>query len=144
MDLSPFAGHKIDLYFTTWQDGAFTLQMMYVDDIEIPEIGFFDDVEAGEAGWTSTGWYVTDGIQDNGFGVTTVDTKWVAPAPFPEPAGKNAMEIHSVSTLTVDPETQLGVDRISATPFDSGRVKVSVVSNHAAHILSSHYDFVVQ
>jgi hypothetical protein len=144
MDLSAFAGHSIDLYFTTWQDGAFTLQMMYVDDIVIPEIGFFDDVEAGEDGWASTGWYVTDGIQANGFGVTTVDTKWVAPAPFPEPAGKSAMEIHSVSTLTVDPETQLGVDRVSATPVDSGRVKVSVVSNHAGHILSSHYDFVVQ
>ena len=40
MDLSPFAEHEIDLYFTTWQDGAFTLQMMYVDDISIPEIGF--------------------------------------------------------------------------------------------------------
>ena len=45
MDLTPFAGHTIDLYFTTWQDGAFTLQMMYVDDISIPEIGFSDDVE---------------------------------------------------------------------------------------------------
>ena len=41
MDLTPFADHTIDLYFTTWQDGAFTLQMMYVDDISIPEIGFF-------------------------------------------------------------------------------------------------------
>jgi len=35
MDLTPFAGHDIDLYFTTWQDGAFTLQMMYVDDVAI-------------------------------------------------------------------------------------------------------------
>ncbi len=39
MDLSPFAGHTIDLYFTTWQDGAFTLQMMYVDDISITGTG---------------------------------------------------------------------------------------------------------
>jgi GTP-dependent phosphoenolpyruvate carboxykinase len=70
MDLAPFAGYTIELYFRTWQDGAFTLQMMYVDDISIPEIGFFDDVEAGEDGW-----YVTDGIQENGLGVVTVDTK---------------------------------------------------------------------
>jgi bacillopeptidase F (M6 metalloprotease family) len=27
MDLTPFAGHNIELYFTTWQDGVFTLQM---------------------------------------------------------------------------------------------------------------------
>jgi immune inhibitor A len=146
MDLDPFAGHTIELYFTTWQDGAFTLQMMYVDDIEItgPNIDFFDDIEAGEDGWNSTGWYVTDGIQDNGFGVFTVDTKWVAPAEFPEPAGKSAMEIHSTSTLTVDPETQFGFDQVSATPVDSGRIKVSVVSNHANHILNSHYEFEVK
>ncbi|MDY7041373.1 MAG: immune inhibitor A [Chloroflexota bacterium] len=144
MDLSPFAGHTIDLYFTTWQDGAFTLQMMYVDDISIPEIGFFDDVEAGEDGWASTGWYVTDGIQDNGFGVVTIDTKWVPTARYPEPAGNNAMTLHSVSTLTVDPVTQAGVDHVSATPLSSGRVKVSIVANHADHILSSHYDFWVQ
>jgi len=144
MDLSPFAEHTIDLYFTTWQDGAFTLQMMYIDDISIPEIGFFDDVETGEDGWTSTGWYVTDGILDNGFGVVTLDTKWVPTARYPEPAGNNAMSLHSVSTLTVDPDTQSGVDSVSETPVESGRVKVSIVTNHANHILSSHYDFIVQ
>jgi immune inhibitor A len=144
MDLTPFAGHTIDLYFTTWQDGAFTLQMMYVDDISISPIGFVDDVEAGEDGWTSTGWYVTDGIQDNGFGVVTVDTKWVPTARYPEPVGNNAMQLHSVSTLTVDPSTQVGEDRVSSTPADSGRIKVSIVSNHADHILPSSYDFAVE
>jgi hypothetical protein len=141
MDLTPFAGHTIDLYFTTWQDGAFTLQMMYVDDIAITEIDFFDDVEAGEDGWTSTGWYVTDGIQDNGFGVVTLDTKWVPTARYPEPVGNNGMRLHSVSTLTVDPDTQAGEDPISETPVDSKRIKVSIVSNHADHILPSGYLF---
>lgn len=143
MDLTPFAGHAIDLYFTTWQDGAFTLQMMYVDDIAIPEIGFVDDIEAGEAGWASTGWYVTDGIQDNGFGVITIDTKWVPTARYPEPATNSAMTLHSISTLVVDPLTQIGMDKISATTVKSGRVKVSIVANHANHILPSSYDFAV-
>ncbi|HUT71153.1 MAG TPA: hypothetical protein VMW89_10800 [Desulfatiglandales bacterium] len=144
MNLTPFAGHTIHLYFTTWQDGAFSLQMMYVDDISIPEIGFFDDVEGGEDGWKTDGWYRTDGILDNGFGVKTIDTKWVPTAPFPEPAGNKAMQLHSASTLMVDPETQAGEDRVSATPPKSGRVKVSIVANHADHILSSHYDFGVE
>jgi hypothetical protein len=141
MDLSPFAEHTINLYFRTWQDGAFTLQMMYVDDISIPEIGFSDDVEGGEDGWTAEGWFITDGKFANDFGVTTVDTKWVPTARYPEPAGNNAMELHSSSTLTVDPATQYGMDSVSATPVDSGRIKVSIVSNHAGHILNSHYDF---
>lgn len=140
MDLSPFAGHSIDVYFTTWQDGAFTLQMMYVDDIAIPEIGFFDDVEAGEDGWTSTGWYVTDGILDNGFGLRGVDTKWVPTARYPEPAGNNATQVHRVKDMKVDSDTQSGTLSIQETPVDSGRVQVAIVSNHADHILTSHYD----
>jgi hypothetical protein len=141
MDLTPFAGHDIDLYFTTWQDGAFTLQMMYVDDIEIPEIGFYDDVEAGEDGWISTGWYVTDGIQDNGFGVVVIDTKWVPTARYPEPAGNNAMSLHRIKTMEVDAATQTGTLEIQETPADSGRVAVAIVANHADHILPSAYFF---
>ena len=141
MDLTPFAGHDIDLYFTTWQDGAFTLQMMYVDNIEIPEIGFSDDVEAGEDGWASTGWYVTDGIQDNGFGVVVIDTKWVPTERYPEPAGNNAMSLHRIKTMEVDTATQTGTLEIQETPADSGRVAVAIVANHADHILPSAYFF---
>jgi hypothetical protein len=144
MDLAPFAGHTIDLYFTTWQDGAFTLQMMYVDDIAIPELGFFDDVEAGEDGWTTTGWYVTDGILDNGFGVVAIDTKWVPAARYPEPAGNSAMQLHRVKTMDVDADTQSGVLAIQETPVESGRIGVGIVANHAGHILSSGYLFGVE
>lgn len=143
MDLTPFAGHTIDLYFTTWQDGAFTLQMMYVDDISIPEIGFFDDVEAGEDGWTSTGWYVTDGILNNGFNVTTIDTRWIPTARYPEPSGNNAMSLLKINELVVDPYTQSGQGIALPTPLGSGRVQVSIVSNQADHILPSHYVFTV-
>jgi hypothetical protein len=141
MDLTPFAGHAIDLYFTTWQDGAFTLQMMYVDDIAIPELGFSDNVESGEDGWTSTGWSVTDGILDNGYGAVVLDTKWVPAARYPAPAGNNANPLHSINYLTVDPATQAGSVKVSSTPANSGRVKVAIVANHADHILTSHYDF---
>jgi len=139
MDLSPFAGHTIDVYFTTWQDGAFTLQMMYVDDISIPEIGFSDDVEAGGDDWTSTGWYVTDGILANGYSIVALGTKWVPTGRYPEPAGNSAMELHDISTMTTDPVMQEGVVNVPATPIKSGRVQVAVVSNHADHILFSEY-----
>jgi hypothetical protein len=143
MDLSPFAGHTIDLYFTTWQDGAFTLQMMYVDDVAIPEIGFFDDIEAGEDGWTSTGWYVTDGILANGLNIVTIDAKGVPTARYPEPAGNNAMQLQRVYTMMTDPETQEGMVKVPATPVKSGRVEVAIIANHANHILTSHYEFQV-
>ena len=144
MDLTPFAGHTIDLYFTTWQDGAFTLQMMYVDDISIPEIGFFDDVEAGADGWATTGWSVTDGILDNGWGVTVIDTKWVPNERYPEPPRNNAMTLHSINTMFVDPGTQSGYLKVSATSGHSGRLKVAIVANHADHILPSGYMYEVK
>ncbi len=71
MDLGQFAGHTITLYFRTWQDGAFTLQMMYVDDIVITGMDFSDDVEAGSHGWISpaagdTGqWTIGTGLVPN-------------------------------------------------------------------------------
>ena len=141
MDLTPFAGHTVDLYFTTWQDGAFTLQMMYIDDISIPEIGFIDDVEAGEGDWMSTGWYVTDGIFDNNYGVVVADTRMIPSARYPEPSSNNGMTILKVRTLKqFDASTQSGWLKVPETPSDdSKRVQVAVVTNHANHILSSAY-----
>ena len=118
--------------------------MMYVDDIAIPEIGFFDDVEAGEDGWTSTGWYVTDGILANGLTIVAIDTKGVPTARYPEPGVNNAMELHRVYTMMTDPDTQEGMVRVPATPVKSGRIEVAVIANHANHILSSHYELVVE
>ncbi len=59
MDLTPFADHTIELYFTYWTDGFELEHGWYVDDIAIPEIGFFDDVESGPTGWTYNGWDIT-------------------------------------------------------------------------------------
>jgi len=59
MDLSAFAGHNIELNFVYWTDGAYNEQGIYIDDISIPELGFFDDVEAGTDGWTTDGWIRT-------------------------------------------------------------------------------------
>ncbi|MHB1344379.1 MAG: hypothetical protein ACYCX3_08490 [Thermoleophilia bacterium] len=143
MDLTPFAGHTIDLHFRSWQDGAFTLQMMYVDDISIPEIGFFDDAEAGEDGWTADGWTRTTGILSNGFGALTMDTKWVPEARYPEPADNSAMTLHDLKILSTDPVTQEGSVVLAATPAYSGRTQVAVIANHADHIATSGYTFAV-
>lgn len=31
---------------------------VWIDNIAIPEIGFYDDVETGNAGWTANGWFI--------------------------------------------------------------------------------------
>ena len=131
LDLTPFAGHDIDLYFTTWQDGAFTLQMMYVDDISIPEIEFSDDIEAGEGNWDSTGWYVTDGILDNDFEVTILTLDY----PVTDP--DVSMDFVKVNRMWVWHGTQSGI--IGLRTSNENQVYLAIVSNRADHILASGY-----
>jgi hypothetical protein len=75
MDLTPFAGHDIELYFTYWTDPAVTGQGWYVDDMEIPELGFSDNVEGGAGAWAvNAGWQITTGIIPNKFQVNFIQT----------------------------------------------------------------------
>jgi len=136
MDLTPFAEQTIDLYFTLWQDGAFTLQNMYVDDISIPEIGFTDDVEAGEADWTSTGWFVTDGRFDNNFGVTVLKTKIVPPEP--------EVKLYYPRRMFVDHSTETGTMLLLGAKPKYDIVQVAIISNNADHILEAHWIFSVE
>lgn len=53
-DLSPYAGKKILLRFETVTDAGVNREGLAIDNIEIPEIGFKDDVNS-ENGWKSDG-----------------------------------------------------------------------------------------
>ncbi|MFX0020935.1 MAG: hypothetical protein ACFE9S_01320 [Candidatus Hermodarchaeota archaeon] len=73
MDLTPFAGHTIELYFTYWTDAYYLASGWYLDDIEIPEIGFYDDCET-EGAWIFNGWSLNDEIIYNNFEVNFIKT----------------------------------------------------------------------
>jgi len=70
MSLTRFAGHNIELYFTYWTDPYTQERGWYIDDIEIPELGFTENVEAGQDTWTvNNGWYITEGLYEMDFTV---------------------------------------------------------------------------
>ena len=109
MDLTPFAGHTIELYFTYWTD-PYTLELgWYVDDIEIPEIGFFDDVESGASGWTYTGWDVSTGVLENDFGVSFLRTLVHTDGPDTDP-----WITYDVIRMELDDDTEDGWQNIKA------------------------------
>ncbi|MBC8504069.1 MAG: immune inhibitor A [Anaerolineales bacterium] len=56
VDISQFAGNKVQIRFEYITDLALHHDGMLVDDIEIPEIGYFTDFEEDEGGWESNGW----------------------------------------------------------------------------------------
>jgi hypothetical protein len=75
MDLTPFANDNIELNFVYWTDGASNGMGIFMDDIEIPELGFSDNVEADVNGWTNEGWIRTTGLETNHWQGTVVDLK---------------------------------------------------------------------
>ncbi len=55
VDLSAYAGQSILLRFALYNDEALHENGIVIDDVEIPEIGFADDMENGTNGWTAEG-----------------------------------------------------------------------------------------
>lgn len=134
-------GHTIDLYFTTWQDGAFTLQMMYVDDIEITNGVFnLDDVEAGPDGWMTTGWYIYKCYEYNNYQATLIETVWQPTKRYPNDQNWHARTLLNEWHMVMDFATQSGeITNIPETPTVSRRDLILIVSNRADHILPSDY-----
>jgi immune inhibitor A len=55
-DLSPYAGQEILVRFEVITDESVNRPGLALDDFAIPELGYADDVEGGEAGWQAEGW----------------------------------------------------------------------------------------
>jgi len=54
-DLGAYAGKKVQLRFEYVTDAALDFDGFALDDISIPEIGFSDDAEKADSGWTANG-----------------------------------------------------------------------------------------
>jgi len=55
IDLSEYAGKKVQVRFEYLTDAGVTHAGFFVDDIQIPEINYRDDVEQGTGGWQAKG-----------------------------------------------------------------------------------------
>ncbi|MDX2074920.1 MAG: immune inhibitor A [bacterium] len=61
--LDAYVGKKVIISFELLTDDAINYAGMVLDDVAIPEIGYFSDFEADNGGWTSEGWvWVTNQI----------------------------------------------------------------------------------
>jgi len=56
VDISQFAGQTVYLRFEYVTDAAVNGEGLVLDDISIPEAGYFTDFEDGADGWESAGW----------------------------------------------------------------------------------------
>jgi hypothetical protein len=56
VDLSEYSGKNVQIRFEYVTDAAVHGEGMVIDDIAIPEIGYFSDFEDGDDGWQGNGW----------------------------------------------------------------------------------------
>jgi hypothetical protein len=67
VDLSQFAGQKVTLRFEYITDAAVNGEGFLLDDISVPEAGYFENFEQGDGGWEAAGWVRHNNILPQSF-----------------------------------------------------------------------------
>ena len=115
MDLSAFAGGEALVSFEQVLDTAISLDGACIDDIAVPEAGFFDDAEA-DGDWSAEGFVRTNNVLRQRFGVRVVIDR-----------GDGDI---TVSGLTLD-ETNSGSLRLE--PLPPGASVTAIVTSLTRH-----------
>lgn len=110
VDLSPYAGQKVQLRYEYVTDAAVNGEGLLVDDISIPAVDYFTDFEADNGGWEPAGFARVENILPQAFRMTLIVK-------------------HSSGEITVTPVT-LNSENTADIPLDlqSGDQAVLVVS----------------
>ena len=140
MDLSRFAGHTIDLYFTYWTD-PYTLEAgWYIDDIQITDTLLIDDVEAGPGGWIANeGWVRDNYVHDNDFELNLITI-----TNFFEAGGTLSGTTTDLSFIDLNDDDETGVAYFELIGTASiQQYVVIVVTNQPGyeHTFTSSYSF---
>ncbi|MFQ5594235.1 MAG: hypothetical protein ACE5HA_08805, partial [Anaerolineae bacterium] len=62
IDLTPYAGQDILIRWEQITDDGYNAAGLAIDDIAIPEIGYFEDFENGDGGWQTSGFVRIDNV----------------------------------------------------------------------------------
>lgn len=73
LDISTYAGQEVLIRFEYVTDDAVNRPGWTIDDISIPEIGFYDDVESGPGDWEAEGFVRMDNVLSQPFLVQVVE-----------------------------------------------------------------------
>jgi hypothetical protein len=75
LDLTPYIGNEVLIRFDYVTDQALSLNGWALDDVSIPEIGFFDDMENGlNSAWTAAGWVQIENLLQQHYLVQVIQT----------------------------------------------------------------------
>ena len=72
VDLSDYAGKQVQIRFEYITDAAVNGEGFLLDDISIPEIGYFSDFENDDGGWDADGWVRIQNVLPQSFQVSLI------------------------------------------------------------------------
>lgn len=124
LDLTPYTGNNIILRFHYQTDYSVAYEGWYIDDIEIPEIGFSDNVESGIDGWTAAGWRIArnNALWYSGKGNDLDNTL------------NHSFDLTGVTSATLVFSTKYDIEY----GYDVGYVKVSTDNGATWHTLATY------
>jgi hypothetical protein len=73
LDLSPYTGQEVLIRFEYVTDDAVNRPGWTIDDVSIPEINFYDDIENGPNGWQAEGFVRIDNVLPQRFSVQLLE-----------------------------------------------------------------------
>ena len=141
MDLSFFAGHTIELCFTYWTDEYYQASGWFIDDIAIPELGFYDSVDEDPIPpWIVQGnWYKNDVVVPSDFTVNIILS-----ATLFKRDGNPWMTWHYIDNMRLDDETEEGREflvLINNRRIQTTAVMVIINQPGFEHTLDTYYTF---
>ena len=89
VDISQFAGQQVQIRFDYITDAALHGEGMLLDDIGIPETGYFTDFETGDGGWEANGWVRAQNILPQTFRLALITVSDEETTVEPIPVGVN-------------------------------------------------------
>jgi hypothetical protein len=72
VDISQFVGQQVQIRFEYITDAAVNGEGFLVDDIAVPEIGYFSDFETDDGGWEADGFVRIQNILPQTFELTLI------------------------------------------------------------------------
>jgi hypothetical protein len=101
ISLDAYVGQTIQVRFETITDDAINQPGMAIDDVSVPEIGYFSNFEVDDGGWQPAGWIWTDNILPQNvwvqavqqIGTDSIVTRWLAPAEWALPLEENVDQV---------------------------------------------------
>jgi hypothetical protein len=93
VDLSRFAGQKVQIRFEYVTDAAVNGEGFLLDEISIPEAGYFSDFEDGEGGWQADGWVRVSNVLPQEFRLALISEGDPVEVVYLDLGAENTLEI---------------------------------------------------